>query len=203
MLTLRHSPSSPFVRKIRIAASVLGLDREIALEPADTVNAGDSIRSQNPLGKIPALLLEDGTVLFDSRVILEYLDHRAGGGRIIPKDAGARFAALRLQALADGIMDASVLLVYEGRWRPPERHEPRWIDLQSGKVARALAALDAAPPPAPSATPDVGQIALACALGYRDFRFPGSWRKDHPRLAAWLDDFAGRVPVFAATAPPS
>jgi glutathione S-transferase len=203
MLTLRHSPSSPFVRKIRIAASVLGLDREIALEPADTVNAGDSIRSQNPLGKIPALLLEDGTVLFDSRVILEYLDHRAGGGRIIPKDAGARFAALRLQALADGIMDASVLLVYEGRWRPPERHEPRWIDLQSGKVARALAALDAAPPPAPSATPDVGQIALACALGYRDFRFPGSWRNDHARLAAWLEDFAGRVPAFAATAPPS
>jgi glutathione S-transferase len=203
MLTLRHSPSSPFVRKIRIAASVLGLDREIALEPADTVNAGDSIRSQNPLGKIPALLLEDGTVLFDSRVILEYLDHRAGGGRIIPKDAGARFAALRLQALADGIMDASVLLVYEGRWRPPERHEPKWIDLQSGKVARALAALEAAPPPAPTAPPDVGQIALACALGYRDFRFPGSWRKDHPRLVAWLGDFAGRVPAFAATAPPS
>lgn len=202
MLTLRNSPSSPFVRKIRIAASVLGLDREIALEAADTMNAGDTIRSQNPLGKIPALLLEDGTVLFDSRVILEYLDHRAGGGRIIPKGAGARFAALRLQALADGIMDASVLLVYEGRWRPPERHEPKWIDLQSGKVARALAALEAAPPLAPAATPDVGQIALACALGYRDFRFPGSWRKDHPCLAAWLDDFAGRVPAFAATAPP-
>jgi glutathione S-transferase len=201
MLTLRHSPSSPFVRKIRIAASVLGLDRELALEPADTMNAGDTIRSQNPLGKIPALLLEDGTVLFDSRVILEYLDHRAGGGRIIPKDASARFAALRLQALADGIMDASVLLVYEGRWRPPERHEPKWIDLQSGKVARALAALEAAPP-ALDAPPNVGQIALACALGYRDFRFPGSWRKDHPRLVAWLEDFARRVPAFAATAPP-
>lgn len=201
MLTLRHSPSSPFVRKIRIAASVLGIDRELALEPADTMNAGDTIRSQNPLGKIPALLLEDGTVLFDSRVILEYFDHRAGGGRIIPKDASARFAALRLQALADGIMDASVLLVYEGRWRPPERHEPKWIDLQSGKVARALAALEAAPP-ALDAPPNVGQIALACALGYRDFRFPGSWRKDHPRLVAWLDDFARRVPAFAATAPP-
>ena len=201
MLTLRYSPSSPFVRKIRIAASVLGLDREIALEPADTMSAGDTIRSQNPLGKIPALVLEDGTVLFDSRVILEYLDHRAGGGRIIPKDANARFAALRLQALADGIMDASVLLVYEGRWRPPERHEPKWIDLQSGKVARALAALEAAPP-AFDAPPNVGQIAFACALGYRDFRFPGSWREDHPRLVAWLDDFARHVPAFAATAPP-
>jgi glutathione S-transferase len=202
MLTLRHSPSSPFVRKIRIAASVLGFDRDVALEQADTMNASDSIRSQNPLGKIPALVLEDGTVLFDSRVILEYLDHRAGGGRIIPKDASARFSALRLQALADGIMDASVLLVYEGRWRPPERHEPKWIDLQNGKVARALATLEAAPP-ALDTPPNVGQIALACALGYRDFRFPGSWRKDHPRLAAWVDDFARRVPAFAATAPPA
>lgn len=202
MLKLRSSPSSPFVRKIRIAASVLGLEREIATEPADTMNANDSIRQQNPLGKIPALLLEDGTVLFDSRVILEYLDHRAGGGRIIPKDASARFAALRLQALADGMMDASVLLVYEGRWRPAERHEPKWIDLQSGKVARALAALEAAPP-ALDAPPHVGQIALACALGYRDFRFGGSWREDHPRLVAWLDDFARRVPAFAATAPPA
>ena len=202
MLTLRSSPSSPFVRKIRIAANVLGLDRDIAIEPADTMNAGDSVRQQNPLGKIPALLLEDGTVLFDSRVILEYLDHRAGGGRIVPSDAGARFAALRLQALADGLMDASVLLVYEGRFRPAERHEPKWLDHQSGKIARALAALEATPP-ALSTTPDVGQIALACALGYRDFRFEGTWRREHPRLVAWLDRFAARVPAFAATAPPA
>jgi glutathione S-transferase len=203
MLTLRHSPSSPFVRKIKIAASVLGLEREIAIEPADTMSPTDSVRQQNPLGKIPALLLEDGTVLFDSRVILEYLDHRAGGGRILPTDPDARFAALRLQALADGIMDASVLLVYEGRWRPPERHEPKWVELQAGKVARSLAALEQSPLSAPSATPHVGQIALACALGYRDFRFPGSWRNEHPRLVAWLDDFAQRVPSFAATAPPA
>ena len=167
MLTLRSSPSSPFVRKVRIAASVLGLDREIGLAPADTMNASDTVRLQNPLGKIPSLVLEDGTVLFDSRVILEYLDHRAGGGRIIPTDVDARLAALRLQALADGIMDASVLLVYEGRWRAPERHEPKWIEHQAGKVERTLAALEAAPP-ALSPTPDVGQIALACALGYRD-----------------------------------
>src|SRR5438552_2180829 len=139
MLTLRSSPSSPFVRKVRIAASVLGLEPEIALEPADTMNASDPVRRQNPLGKIPALVLEDGTVLFDSRVILDYLDYRAGGGRIVPSDAGARFAALRLQALADWLMDASVLLVYEGRFRPAERHEPKWLDHQSGKIARALA----------------------------------------------------------------
>ena len=202
MLTLRSSPSSPFVRKVRIAASVLGLEPEIALEPADTMNADDPVRRQNPLGKIPALVLEDGTVLFDSRVILDYLDHRAGGGRIVPSDAGARFAALRLQALADGLMDASVLLVYEGRFRPAERHEPKWLDHQSGKIARALAALEATPP-ALSTTPDVGQIALACALGYRDFRFEGTWRREHPRLVAWLDRFAARVPAFAATAPPA
>ena len=202
MLTLRSSPSSPFVRKVRIAASVLGLEPEIALEPADTMNASDPVRRQNPLGKIPALVLEDGTVLFDSRVILDYLDHRAGGGRIVPSDAGARFAALRVQALADGLMDASVLLVYEGRFRPAERHEPKWLDHQSGKIARALAALEATPP-ALSTTPDVGQIALACALGYRDFRFEGTWRREHPRLVAWLDRFAARVPAFAATAPPA
>src|SRR5258707_1322287 len=118
MLTLRSSPASPFGRKIRIAASLLGLDREITIEPADTGNPSDSVRQQNPLGKIPALVLEDGMVLFDSRVILEYLDYRAGGGRIVPSDAAARFAALRLQALADGLMDASILLIYEGRWRP-------------------------------------------------------------------------------------
>src|SRR5437588_396564 len=134
------------------------LERVIAIEPSDTMNASDTVRQQNPLGKIPALVLEDGTVLFDSRVILDYLDHRAGGGRIVPTDPGARFSALRLQALADGLMDASVLLVYEGRFRPAERHEPKWLDHQSGKIARALAALEATPP-ALSTTPDVGQIA--------------------------------------------
>jgi len=200
MLILRSSPASPFVRKIRIAAGVLGLEQDITIEPADTTVPSDTVRQQNPIGKIPTLVLEDGTTLFDSRVILEYLDHRAGGGRIIPKDAPARFAALRLQALADGILDASILLVYEGRWRPAERHEPKWVEHQAGKVARGLAALEAAPPGLGN-PPDVGQITVACALGYRDFRFDGSWRKDHPRLVAWLDGFAARVPAFAATKP--
>ena len=201
MLILRSSPASPFVRKVRIAASVLGLDRDIKLETAETASPSDTVRQQNPIGKIPTLVLEDGSALFDSRVILEYLDHRAGGGRIIPNDATARFAALRLQALADGILDASILLVYEGRWRAADRHEPKWIEHQAGKVARGLAALEAAPP-ALAAIPDVGQITVACALGYRDFRFGDGWRKDHPRLVAWLDGFAARVPAFAATKPP-
>jgi glutathione S-transferase len=202
MLTLRSSPASPFVRKVRIAAAVLGLDRDIKVENADTMNASDSVRQQNPLGKIPALVLDDGSVLYDSRVILEYLDHRAGGGRIVPKDPMARIAALRLQALADGIMDASILQVYESRWRAPEKHEAKWVEHQAGKVSRALAALEAAPPAPATATPDIGQIGIACALGYRDFRFHGSWRKDHPKLVAWLDSFAAKVPAFAATNPP-
>ena len=146
MLILRSSPASPFVRKIRIAASVLGLDRRHQARARRHHQSSDTVRQQNPLGKIPTLVLEDGSALFDSRVILEYLDHRAGGGRIIPKDATARFAALRLQALADGILDASILLVYEGRWRAAERHEPKWVEHQAGKVARGLAALEAAPP---------------------------------------------------------
>ena len=200
MLTLRFSPSSPFVRKIRIAASLLGLEKDIKAEPAETTSPSDTVRQQNPLGKIPTLVLEDGSTLFDSRVILEYLDHRAGGGRIIPKDAPARFAALRLQALADGILDASILQVYEGRFRPPERHEPKWVEHQAGKVARGLAALEAAPPGLGS-PPDVGQITVACTLGYRDFRFGEGWRKDHPRLVAWLDGFAAKVPAYAATKP--
>jgi glutathione S-transferase len=203
MMILRFSPSSPFVRKVRIAAALLGFDSEITLERADTTDPNDSLRKTNPLGKIPVLIIEDGGVLYDSRVILDYLDERAGGGKIVPRQGAKRLAALRLQALCDGILDASVLTVYEGRFRKPEMHEPKWLDLQAGKIARALAALEAAPPhfDAAQTLPDVGQIALACALGYRDFRFAGSWRSDHPRLVAWLDTFAARVPAFATTKP--
>jgi len=201
MLTIRTSFGSPFGRKVRIAVSVLGLDGKIRVEPASTQDDADPLRQQNPLGKIPVLQLDDGSWLYDSPVILEYLDALAGGGRIIPKDTKARFEALRLEALADGILDASILVVYEGRYRPAEKHEQKWLDLQGGKVSRSLAALEAAPPGL-DAPPNVGQITLACALGYPDFRFEPTCRKDHPRLAAWLEAFAARVPAFAATKPP-
>lgn len=198
MMILRSSPASPFGRKVRIAASLLDLAGKIDVRETDLNDPADSIRVQNPIGKIPALILEDGTTYYDSRVILEYLDHLAGGGRIIPRDPKARFAALRLQALCDGILDASLLLVYESRYRSAEMKVQSWIDRQTDKVARGLAALEAAPP-ALDPVPDVGQIALACVLGYRDLRFGGSWRKDHPKLVAWHDKFSAQVPAFLAT----
>ncbi|WP_342360693.1 glutathione S-transferase family protein [Terrarubrum flagellatum] len=197
MMILRSSAASPFGRKVKIAIALLGLTDQVKVEATDTNDAGDSIRQQNPLGKIPTLVLENGASLYDSRVILEYLDSVAGGGKIIP-NGPARFDALVLQALADGLMDAALLQVYEGRYREADKHEPKWLTHQAGKVERALAALEPSPPSLP-ATPHVGVIALACALGYLDLRFNGEWRKGHPNLVAFLDNFAGRVPAFEET----
>lgn len=200
MMILRHSPASPFVRKVKIAADVLGLSGQIELRDADTIAPEAGFLDQNALGKIPTLVLEDGTTLFDSPVIVEYLDHLAGGGRVVPTAAKARFAALRLQALCDGILDAALLIVYEGRFRQPEMKVQAWIDRQLGKIDRALAVLEASPP-AIGNPPDVGQITLACALGYLDLRLEGRWRRDHPKLVAWLEQFAAQVPAFAKTKP--
>ena len=197
MLVLRSSSASPFGRKVKLTASILGLSDRIQIVDADTLNPEDSIRQQNPLGKIPALILENGDVLYDSRVIVDYLDHLAGGGGVIPNGAG-RFSALRDQALADGIMDAALLQVYEGRFRPEDRHEPKWVSHQADKVRRGL---DHAEAHLSETGQDlhIGQIALACALGYLDLRFAGRWRESYPKLVAWLDDFESRVPAFAKT----
>lgn len=199
MWVLKSAPASPFGRKVRIAAALCGLADRIAVEGTDTTDPADSIRRQNPLGKIPALILENGATLFDSRVIVEFLDAEAGGGIVIP--AGPeRFPALTLQALADGLMDAALLQVYEKRWRAAEVQHRPWMDHQAGKVERGLAVLEA-DPPALAATPDVGRIAVACALGYLDLRFEGTWRESHPRLVAWLQKFDAAVPSFAETRP--
>ena len=200
MMILHSTAASPFVRKVRLAIRMLGLADRIEERETDLNDPADAIRRKNPLGMIPALPREDGRTLFDSHVILDYLDHLAAGGRIVPRDPEARFAALTMQALCDGALDASVLIVYEGRYRPPEMRVAGWIERQAGKVDRALAALEADATPL-AGTPHVGQIALACLLGYRDFRFDGSWRDTHPRLHAWHDAFAASVPAFAATAP--
>ena len=193
-MILRSSPASPFGRKVKLAAAVLGVT--LSVVEADTMSPTDSLRRENPLGKIPTLVMEDGTTLFDSRVIVAYLDAVAGGGRIIPAEIAPRFAALRLEALADGIADAALLQVYEGRWREEPRRDATWTDHQAGKVSRGLAALEAAPPEGPVT---VGHIALACALGYLDLRFAGGWRDTHPALVAWLDGFAAAVPAFETT----
>lgn len=200
MMILRSSATSPFGRKIKIVAALLGLKDRISVVMAETLNPADSIRSQNPLGKIPALILEDGTVLFDSRVIAEYLDFIAGGDRIIPP-APARFETLRLQALAEGVTEAALLRVYEGRFRSVETHNQSWLDHQTGKIERGLAALEAGALPTIGPTPDIGAIALACTLGYLDLRVAG-WRTDHHRLAAWVDAFEQAVPAFTETRPP-
>jgi glutathione S-transferase len=200
MLVLRSSPPSPFGRKVKIATALLGLSDRITVEKADTTDPTDPLRTQNPLGKIPTLILENGETLYDSRVIVEYLDALAGGGRLIP--AGwSRFEALRQQALADGVMDAAILQSYEARWRPEERREPRWLEHQQGKIERTLATAEATLS-APPRTFHIGHVALACALGYLDLRFEGRWRQKRPKLVSWLDDFAGRVPAFAATQVP-
>ena len=198
MMILRSSPASPFGRKVRIAAALLGLSDRIDVRETDLNDPGDTVRVQNPIGKIPVLIMEDGTAYYDSRVILEVLDHLAGGGRILPRVPEARFAALRLQALCDGILDAGILLVYESRYRPADKLVQAWVDRQTDKVTRALKALEAAPPTL-DALPDVGQITLACALGYQDLRFGGKWRNQYPKLVAWLDSFAAQVPAFAQT----
>ena len=196
MMILRYSPASPYARKIRIAAELLGLSERIRIESASTADPNDSLRIQNPLGKIPTLILADGSSLYDSRVIADYLDHLSGGGKLIPADPDRRFAALRLQALGDGINDAALLIRYETATRPAALRDPEAIALQQGKIDLALATLEAVPPAGP---PDIGQIALACALGYLDLRFEGAWRQTHPRLAAWLADFCAAVPAFEAT----
>ena len=195
-MILRSSLASPFGRKVMIAAAVAGLASRITVVPADTNDAADSLRHQNPLGKIPTLLLDDGTVLYDSRVIVEYFDHLAGGGVLIPADPARRFATLTAQALGDGMIDAAILIVYEARWRDESLRSARWIDHQRGKIDRALAALAAAPP---AGGLDIGHVAVACALGYLDLRHGGWWRAPYPGLVAWLDGFAAAVPAFEAT----
>lgn len=194
-MILRYSAASPYARKIRVAAELLGLAERIEIVAASTADPNDSLRRQNPLGKIPTLLLEDGSALYDSRVIAEYLDH-LGGGRLIPADPSRRFEVLRLQALGDGVNDSALLIRYETATRRPDLRDQDAIDLQQGKIDRALATLESAPPSGPV---DLGQIAVACALGYLDLRFEGAWRARYPKLVGWLDAFEKLVPAFAAT----
>lgn len=197
--TLRSANASPFARKVRIAAAVAGLGDQLELHNVVPNSDDDPIKKQNPLGKLPVLILDDGNSIFDSPVIAEYFDLAAGGGKLIPAALDDRMAALKLQALADGILDAAILLVYEGRYRPDQEPYEPWLDFQRGKIERALAALAGDPPPVEPV--NIGTIAVACALGYLDFRKGFDWRPAFPALVPWLEDFAAAVPAFEETRP--
>jgi glutathione S-transferase len=198
---LRSTVTSPFGRKTRMAAQVLGLTSRITLAPADPLDENDSLRRQNPLGKMPCLLLPDGTAIYDSGVIIEFLQDAAGGEQLLPARGLARTKALTLARLADGITEAAILVVYEGRFRDPGTHSDRWLAHQRGKIMRALDAFEAAPPD--SGRTDIVAVGLACALGYLDWRKPVDWRKSHPRLVVWLAAFAKREPAFEDTRAPN
>ena len=196
-MKLRYSPASPFARKCAIAGHVLGLAERIELID-NKGDPGDEIRARNPLGKIPLLITDDGEAIYDSVVISEYLDHLGGGGRIIPSEPKARFRALTLQALADGVMDAAILIMYESRFREASEHSPRWVAMQEKKRDTGL---DELASHLPGDNIDVGTIAVAAMLGYLDFRFKGEWRATRPALAAWFERFTKSLPGFAVTQP--
>jgi glutathione S-transferase len=190
---LRSTVTSPFGRKVRMAIDVLGL--------ADPLDENDTLRQQNPLGKMPCLVLADGSTIYDSGIIIEYLQDVAGTDRLLPLKGRDRYRALTLARLTDGIMDASILVVYETRFRPDAAtHSPRWLAHQRGKITRGLTALEKAlPDPAKS---DVVSIGLSCALGYLDWRKQVDWRPAYPALVAWLNEFSRNEPAFERTRAP-
>jgi glutathione S-transferase len=198
---LRSTVTSPFGRKVRIAAEVLGLTGRITLVPADPLDESDTLRAQNPLGKMPCLLLADGTAIYDSGVIIEFLQDAAGSDRLLPTGGLARFKALTLARLADGITEAALLMVYEGRFRDPGMASERWLAHQRGKATRGLAAFERAPPA--TGKTDIVAIGLACALGYLDWRKPVEWRTAFPGLTSWFSDFVKREPAFERTRAPN
>jgi glutathione S-transferase len=200
MMKLMSSPLSPYGRKVKIAARMKGVDGQIELLPTDTNKGDDALNKLNPLGKIPCLITPEGVAVFDSHVICEYLDTLSPSPVLFPESGADRLRTLTLGSLADGILDAALLLVYEGRFRPENMKVQGWVDRQQSKVDRSLALLEQAPPQW-QGSPDYGHLTLAVALGYLDFRHGGKWRAGHPKLVAWLDKFAAAVPAFEATRP--
>ncbi|MDC0101203.1 glutathione S-transferase family protein [Alphaproteobacteria bacterium] len=201
-MQLRSSPSSPFGRKVKMATYILGFDDQVTPVLTDTLDPNDRICDVNPLGKIPALE-DDGTTYYDSRVIMEYLDAKAGGGKIIPASGPTRYEALTRAALMDGILDAAILVIYERRMRPEDKYVESVVERQRGKIIRGLEAIAAENRSySNGAMPDVGEIGLACVLDYLDFRKQVNWRDHAPNLASWLADFAAAVPGYEDSMPP-
>jgi len=201
-MKLRHNPASPFVRKVMVVAHELGLADKIELldTVVSPVTTNATLAGENPLMKIPALVTDDGQTLFDSPVICEYLDSLAGGGKVFPAPGKARWAALRQQALGDGILDALILCRYEIAARPEDKRFAGWTDGQMKKAHQGLAALEAEDL---SGSQTIGTITAACTLGYLDFRFPNDgWRSRHPKLAEWYEAIEAS-PAMQATKPPA
>ena len=199
-MKLHWSPRSPFVRKVMITAHELGLvDRMTCVRTVvATTRPHAALMEENPLSKIPTLVLDDGTVLYDSRVVCEYLDTLHAGPRLIPPDGKARLVALRRQALGDGFLDFLLLLRNEReRAHPSEVH----VATFTTKKQAALRSLDREADEFAASPFTIGHISVGCALCYLDFRFADEdWRADHPRIARWHRDFSAR-PSVRATEP--
>ena len=188
-MKLRYSTTSPFVRKVHVVAIETGQADKIELVKTNTADPASGLNKDNPLNKVPALVLDDGSALYDSRVICEYLDTQAKGA-FFPPSGPARWTALRRQSLADGMMDAAVLRMIESR-RPESQRSADWDARQKLKVTQGLAALEA-----DHLGPqlDIGTLSVAIVLDYLDFRFKAEdWRPSHPKLAAWHKPFATRA----------
>lgn len=202
-MKLYFTETSPFVRKVLVCAHERGiadkLEREF-LRPSPM--KADPILSQtNPLSKIPALVLDDGTTLFDSSVICEYLDGIGDAPRLIPESGAARWQVLRLQALASGILDAGVLVFYERKFRPAAKQWEEWLEGQMQKVTQGVALLEREVANlTPTGPTHLGAIAAATACAWLEFREVMSLHEARPALAAWLDAFAER-PSMQATVP--
>ncbi|RBI85963.1 glutathione S-transferase [Rhodosalinus halophilus] len=200
-MQLHSAAASPFVRKVRVAIRELELESEVhEIDTTTSPMATDpALATANPLGKIPALLRDDGPALYDSRVICRYLNDRTQG-LLYPE--GRLWEVLTLEATADGIMEAAVLMVYEARFRPEPHRSTDWLEAQWAKITRALDVLGNRWMSHLSGRLDMGQIAVACALGYLDFRHPDRpWREGRGALDDWYAVFAER-PAMAATRPP-
>jgi len=193
-MKLYMSVTSPYVRKVRILARETGLAARIEEIPASVspVAPDERVSRANPLGKVPALLLDDGSALYDSAVICEFLDGLHAGRRLFPPAGPARWTALKLQAQGNGLLDAAILARYELALRPEPLRWPEWVAGQKTKVAGVLDALERGAD-ALAGDLTIGGITVACALGYLDFRFADdAWRTGRPRLAAWFAAISSR-----------
>lgn len=200
-MRLLYSPTSPYARKVRVTAAEKGLTDKIEVV---TINPFDDIADLgpvNPVGKVPALVMDSGTTLYDSPVICEYLDSLGGGASLLPASGEARWTVLRQQALADGVLDAAFSLVMEMR-RPEGERSQSWIDRWTAGIYRSVDAIDAE---AGSLSADVtlAHVAFGCALGYLDFRLGDlNWRDGRANAAAWYETFGAR-PSMTSTDPDS